>query len=112
MTAFATVYSRRFGCKYRGKKARRTAAGIMLLWAKVGFVLTVGFIGVVMGLNSRESDASRLAGAALFLHQTRDTKVDSAKPQDSAPRRAAKVAAIKRKATPEAAKRAANLVGN
>ena len=49
MTAFASVFSPRVGCKYRPKKVPRTKAPTMLMvLAKLGFVLAFGLIGGVL----------------------------------------------------------------
>jgi hypothetical protein len=94
MTAFASVFSPRVGCKYRPKKVPRTKAPTMLMvLARLGFVLAFGLIGgVLLGMISPESQSPRLAEAAPSLHQTQD-----------------RVVAAKRKTSPEASKRAAKL---
>ena len=66
---------------------------MLVVLARLGFVLAVGFIGgVLLGLISLKSEAPRLAEAAPSLHQTQD-----------------RVVAAKRKTSPEASKRAAKL---
>jgi hypothetical protein len=81
---------------------------MLIVLARLGFVLAVGFIGgVLLGLISLKSETPRLAEAALSLHQTQDTH-DSAVAVDSVSRR--KVVTAKRKVSPEASKRAAKLV--
>ena len=74
MTAFASVFSPRVGCKYRPKKVPRTKAPTMLMvLARLGFVLAFGLIGgVLLGMISPESQSPRLAEAAPSLHQTQD----------------------------------------
>ena len=103
MTAMAPIFSPRFGRMVRPK---RTKAPLLVVLAKLGFVLAVGFIGgVLLGLISLKSEAPRL----LSPHQTQDIQDDSAVAVDSVSRRAARVVAAKRKAAPEAFKRAAKL---
>jgi hypothetical protein len=106
MTAFAPVFSPRVGCKYRPKKAPRSKVATMLITlARLGFVLSVCFIGgVLLGLFSQKSELPRVAEAALSLHQTQEAQDDSAVAADSASRRAAK-----RKTSSAAFKRAAKL---
>jgi hypothetical protein len=107
MTAMAPIFSPRFGRMVRPK---RTKAPLLVVLAKLGFVLAVGFIGgVLLGLISLKSEAPRLAEADLSPHQTQDIQDDSAVAVDSVSRRAARVVAAKRKAAPEAFKRAAKL---
>jgi len=104
MTAMAPIFSPRFGRMVRPK---RTKAPLLVVLAKLGFVLAVGFIGgVLLGLISLKSEAPRLAEADLSPHQTQDIQDDSAVAVDSVSRRAARA---KRKAAPEAFKRAAKL---
>jgi hypothetical protein len=82
---------------------------MLVLLVKLGFVLAAGIIGVLLGWISRESDTSRIAEGALLLHQTPDAQFHSARAEDSVSWRSAKAAATKRKASPEASKRAAKL---
>jgi len=79
---------------------------MLIALARLGFVLAVCFVGgVLLGLISQKSETPRVAEAALSLHQTRDVQDDSAVAVGSVSRRAA----AKRKASPEAFKRAAKL---
>ena len=105
MTAMAPIFSPRFGRMVRPK---RTKAPLLVVLAKLGFVLAVGFIGgVLLGLISLKSEAPRLEH--LSPHQTQDIQDDLAVAVDLVSRRAARVVAAKRKTTPEAFKRAAKL---
>jgi hypothetical protein len=103
MTAFAPVFSRGVGCKYRPKKAPRTKAATMLIMlARLGFAVAVAFIaGALLGLIPLTSETPRLA---MSVHQTQD-KDNSRVAVDSVSSRAARVA--KRKTSFGAAKRAA-----
>jgi hypothetical protein len=83
---------------------------MLIMLARLAFLLTIGFIGgVLLGLISLKSETSRLAEAALSLHQTQDAQGDSAVGMGSASRRATKLVAAKRGASREASKRAAKL---
>jgi hypothetical protein len=105
MIAFAPVFFPRVGCKYRPKKAPRSEAAMLITLARLGFVLSVCFIGgVLLGLFSQKSETPRVAEAALSLHQTQEAQEGSAVAADSASRRAAK-----RKTSSAAFKRAAKL---
>ena len=83
---------------------------MLIVLTRVGFLLAVSFIGgAFLGLISLQSETPPFAETALSLHQTQHTKGDLAVAVDSVSRRAARVVAAKRKASPKVAKRAAKL---
>jgi hypothetical protein len=115
MTAFAPVFSRGLGCKYRPKKAPRTKAATMLIMparlsfavamlARLGFAVAVAFIaGALLGLIPLTSEAPQLAEATLLLHQQK-AQDNSAVALDSVSRHAARVVTAKPKASRRASK--------
>ena len=105
MTAFAPIFSRGLGCKYRPKKAPRTKAATMLIMpARLSFAVAVAFIaGALLGLIPLTSEAPQLAEATLLLHQQK-AQDNSAVALDSVSRHAARVVTAKPKASRRASK--------